>query len=207
MTIKTKLIFLIPFLILGCKPSYIDRSRFVQSIDNLNMNIYSNEGEKVYSVNSPKSIYDKTLNTFNLSKTTINLFNKEKLKYIINSNNSKLSNDNKLLELTGNVELRTEDQENEIVYSDIFIWNIEEEAYTLVGNVKFENNNIILISKKAILRKDNVIEFFNPVEYIIKEKNNQRSYEVNSENAFYNLETQSVSFKSINKRVRSKIYF
>ncbi len=171
------------------------------------MNIYSNEGEKVYSVNSPKSIYDKTLNTFNLSKTTINLFNKEKLKYIINSNNSKLSNDNKLLELTGNVELRTEDQENEIVYSDIFIWNIEEEAYTLVGNVKFENNNIILISKKAILRKDNVIEFFNPVEYIIKEKNNQRSYEVNSENAFYNLETQSVSFKSINKRVRSKIYF
>ncbi len=147
------------------------------------------------------------MNTFNLSKTTINLFNKEKLKYIINSNNSKLSNDNKLLELTGNVELRTEDQENEIVYSDIFIWNIEEEAYTLVGNVKFENNNIILISKKAILRKDNVIEFFNPVEYIIKEKNNQRSYEVNSENAFYNLETQSVSFKSINKRVRSKIYF
>ena len=105
------------------------------------------------------------------------------------------------------MELRTEDQENEIVYSDIFIWNIEEEAYTLVGNVKFENNNIILISKKAILRKDNVIEFFNPVEYIIKGKNNQRSYEVNSENAFYNLNTESVIFEAKEKRVKSIIYF
>ena len=68
-------------------------------------------------------------------------------------------------------------------------------------------NSVILISNKATLSKDNVIEFFNPVKYTIKDKNNKRSYEINSENAFYDINTKSVSFKSTNKRVRSKIYF
>ena len=36
---------------------------------------------------------------------------------------------------------------------------------------------------------DNIIEFFNPVKYIIKNDNNENKYEINSENAYYNLNT------------------
>ena len=76
-----------------------------------------------------------------------------------------------------------------------------------MGNVRFENKNIKLNSNKAVLDSSNIIEFFNPVKYIIKDENNEKSYEINSENAYYDLTTESVSFKAQDKRVKSKIYF
>jgi len=57
------------------------------------------------------------------------------------------------------------------------------------------------------LGSDNIIEFFNPVKYIIKNENNENKYEINSENAYYNLTTESVSFRSKDKRVKSTINF
>ena len=54
---------------------------------------------------------------------------------------------------------------------------------------------------------DNIIEFFNPVKYIIKDENNVSKYEINSENAYYDLNTDSISFKAQDKRVKSIIYF
>ena len=90
---------------------------------------------------------------------------------------------------------------------DNLIWNINESKYEFIGNVRFENKNIKLNSSKAILGKDNIIEFFNPVKYLIKSKNNDNQYEINSENAYYNIKNDSVSFKGKEKRVRSIIYF
>ena len=118
-----------------------------------------------------------------------------------------LSNNNKFLELKGNVKLKTIGQDEDILYADNFIWNIDETNYLLRGNIRFENKNIILNSAKAKLGSDNIIEFFNPVKYIIKGNKNEDKYEINSENAYYNIETESVSFKAKEKRVRSIIYF
>ena len=95
----------------------------------------------------------------------------------------------------------------DILYGDNFSWNIENTNYLLEGNIRFENQNIILNSGKAILSSDNIIEFFNPVKYIIKDENNENRYETNSENAYYDLNTESVSFKAKDKRVKSIIYF
>ena len=201
-----KLIIIFPFLILGCKPSVIDGNRIMQKIDSLDMNIYSNQGEKIYRIISPNSTYNILKQTISVKKTTINLFKNNELEYIINSDESKLSNNNKIIELKGNVKLKNVLQDNDILYSDYFIWNIDDSEYLLKGNIKFENENIILNSNKAILNSDNIIEFFNPVKYIIK-KDNKSIYEINSENAFYNIKTKDVSFKSKDKRVRSKIYF
>ncbi len=201
-----KIIIIFPLLLLGCKPRVIEGNRIMQKIESLDMNIYSNQGEKIYRIISPNSSYDILNKTINLKNTTINLFNNKELKYIINSDESKLSNNNKILELKGNVKLKTLLEDNDILYSDYFIWNIDEAKYLLKGNIKFENENIILNSNKAILSSDNIIEFFNPVKYIIK-KDNKNIYQINSENAFYNIETKAVSFKSKNKRVRSTIYF
>ena len=54
---------------------------------------------------------------------------------------------------------------------------------------------------------DNIIEFFNPVKYIIKNDKNENIYEINSENAYYDLNTESISFQAKDKKVKSIIYF
>lgn len=202
-----KYILILQFLIIGCKSSVVREKNNYQKIDSLDMIIYSNKGDKIYSINSPSSIYDKVENTFYFGKTTINLFKDEKKEYIIYSNESRLFNNNKELELNGDVELRTVLQDNDILNADKFYWNIDDYKYILTGDVKFENNNILLSSNKATLNTSNIIEFYNPVKYIIKNDDNENSYEINSENAFYNINSKSVSFTSKEKRVRSKIYF
>ena len=171
------------------------------------MNIFSKSGDKLYTVTSPYSIYNNNQLRFELKKPTINILSEEETKYIINSDKSTLSDNNKLLILTGNVKLKTLKQDEDILYADNFIWNIDETDYLLEGNIRFENKNIILNSEKAKMSSDNIIEFFNPVRYIIKDDNNENKYEINSENAYYNLETESVSFEAKDKRVKSIIYF
>ena len=202
-----RLILFFPVFIIGCAPNVIEENKFLKKIDSLNMNIFSNTGEKIYTITSPNSIYDKIKLEFNLKKTTISIFDGEDIKYIINSDLSTLSDNNNVVELKGNVELRSIKQDNDYLYGDYLIWNIDEYMYEFIGNVRFENTNIKLSSNKAILDKDNIIEFFNPVKYIIKGDNNGNKYEINSENAYYNLNTDSLSFTAKDKRVRSKIYF
>ena len=200
-------LILIPILTYGCRIKDIDNNIYTQSIDSFTMNIFSSKGNKIFTIKSPFSSYNKENNIFNLKDTTIYLFKDNEPQYIINSDKSKLSN-NKLLELKGNVLLKTLLRENDVIYANSFTWNIDNSEYLLTGNVKFENNTIALSSNKAILNKGNdIIEFFNPVKYIIKSKANKNSYEINSENAYYDINTKSVSFRSIEKRVRSKIYF
>ena len=207
MTNIYRLVIFIPFFILGCAQNVIQENKVIQKIDSLDMNIFSMKGDKLYSISSPYSSYDKTKLKFELKDTTINIFNGKETKYIINSNESTLSDNNKLLKLKGNVKLKTIKQDEDILFADKFTWNIDQANYLLEGNIRFENKNIILNSGKAKLSSDNIIEFYNPVKYIIKDENNENKYEINSENAFYNLNTESVSFEAKDKRVRSIIYF
>ncbi len=202
-----KLIIFLPLFILGCAPNVIDENKAKQNIDSLDMTIFSKSGEKIYSITSPNSSYDNIELDFELKKPIINILNGEETKYIISSEESSLSDNNKHLKLKGNVKLKTLKKDGDILYADNFIWNIENTYYLLEGNIKFENQNIILKSGKAILGSDNIIEFFNPVKYVIKDENNENKYEINSENAYYNLNTESVSFKAKDKRVKSIIYF
>ena len=201
------LIIFLPVFVLGCKSKVIEENKFTQRINSLDMNIFSMKGEKIYSITSPYSSFDKIHLKFKSKNTNIKIFNGEEIKYIINSDKSTLSENNQLLKLTGNVKLKIFKRDEDILYADNFIWNIEETKYLLEGNIRFENKNIILNSSKAKLSSDNIIEFFNPVKYIIKDENNDNKYEINSENAYYNLNTESVSFKAKDKRVRSIIYF
>ena len=203
-----RLIIFLPFVMMvGCAPKVIEENRVLQKIDSLDMNIFSKKGNKIYSITSPDSSYNNNELRFELKKPTINIFKGEKTKYIISSEESTLSDNNKLLKLKGNVKVKTLMKDEDILYADNFIWNIEETNYLLEGNIRFENQNIILNSSKAKLSPDNIIEFFNPVEYVIKDENNRNKYEINSENAYYNLNTESVSFRAKDKRVKSIINF
>ena len=202
-----RLIIFLTLFILGCAPSVIDENKVIQKIDSLDMTIFSKSGDKIYSITSPNSSYDNIELKFELKKPIINILNGKETKYIISSEESTLSDNNKLLKLKGNVNLKTLKKDGDFLYADNFIWNIENANYLLEGNIRFENQNIILNSGKAILGSDNIIEFFNPVKYIIKDENNENKYEINSENAYYDLNTKSVSFKAKDKRVKSIIYF
>jgi len=192
---------------IGCTPNVIDENKVKQKIDSLDMTIFSKSGDKIYSITSQNSIYDNINLEFELKKPIINILNGEETKYIISSEESTLSENNKLLKLKRNVKLKTLKKDGDFLYADNFIWNIENTNYLLEGNIRFENQNIILNSGKAILGSDNIIEFFNPVKYIIKDEKNDNKYEINSENAYYDLNTESVSFKAKDKRVKSIIYF
>jgi len=202
-----RLIIFLPLFMFGCVPNVIDENKIIQKIDSLDMTIFSESGDKIYSITSPNSSYDNIELRFELKKPIINILNGEETKYIISSEESSLSENNKLLKLKGNVKLKTLKKDGDILYADNFIWNIEKTNYLLEGNIRFENQNINLNSGKAILDSNNIIEFFNPVKYIIKDENNENKYEINSENAYYNLNTESVSFNAKDKRVKSIIYF
>jgi len=200
-------IALLAIFILGCTPNVFEEDKVTKRIDSLDLNIFSKSGDKKYSITSPSSIYDSINDKFELKKTTINIFNSGETKYIINSDESTLSDNNKLIVLKGNVKLKTIKQDDDNLYADKFIWNIDETNYLLSGNVRYENKNVILTSGKAKMGQDNIIEFFDPVKYIIKDDNNESKYETNSENAYYDIDNKSLSFRAKDKRVRSKIYF
>ena len=202
-----RLIIFLPLFMLGCAPNIIDENKVIQKIESLDMTIFSKSGDKIYSITSPHSSYDNNELIFELKKPIINILNGDETKYIISAEESTLSNNNKLLKLKGNVKLKTLKKDGDFLYADNFIWNIENTNYLLEGNIRFENQNIILNSGKAILGSDNIIEFFKPVKYIIKDENNENKYEINSENAYYNLTTESVSFKGKEQKVKSIIYF
>ena len=201
------LIIFLPIVILGCSQNVVKENRVIQKINSLDMNVFSKTGDKIYSITSPDSKFDKIKLVFNLKRTTINIFKGKDIKYIIDSESSRLLDRNKIVELKGNVKLRSLNQNNDYLFGDNLTWNINESKYELFGNVRFENKNVFLYSNKAILRKDNIIEFFNPVKYIMKDDDNQKKYEINSEKAFYNIDKESLSFKAKDKKVRSIIYF
>ena len=202
-----KLLFLIPIIIVGCKDSDISNKKFSQVFNKFDMNIYSTEGIKTLTIKSPNSNYDGVNNIFNLKETTIFLFKGNIIEYIITSDNAKLTN-NKLVELNDNVSVNAILKEENTLNANYFWWDVNKSEYLLKDNVIFKNKTITLTSNKAIMNKsDNIIEFFKPVKYKMKANNEQGSYEIKSENAYYNIKTKSLRFSSKNERVRSKLNF
>jgi len=43
---------------LGCTQNVIDENKVKQKIENLDMTIFSNSGDKIYTITSPNSSYD-----------------------------------------------------------------------------------------------------------------------------------------------------
>ena len=115
----------------GCAPNAIEENKVIQKIDSLDMNIFSKRGDKIYSITSPNSSYNNNELKFEFKKPIINIFNGEETKYIISSEESTLSDNNNLLKLKGNVKFKTLKQDEDVLYADNFIWNIDETNYLL----------------------------------------------------------------------------
>ena len=91
-----KLLIILPIFIIGCAPNIIQKKDLAKEINSLDLNIFSKNGDKKYSITSPHSIYDNFKNEFQFKKTTINIFQNDSTKYIINSDESYLSRNNKV---------------------------------------------------------------------------------------------------------------
>ena len=94
-----RLIIILPLFMLGCAPNVIEEKKVKQKIDSLDMTIFSKNGDKIYSIKSPNSSYDNIELKFELKKPIINIFSGDETKYIISSEESTLSDNNKILKL------------------------------------------------------------------------------------------------------------
>ena len=125
-------------------------------IEKFNLNHYSKYGIKLYTLETPVSIFNQTDQSYSLNKTNIKFFEKENVKYNINSDSAELFN-NKFLELKGNVEINDYKSDITIIKSNNLFWNIDNSEFILEGNVSLVNNIINLSSSKAILNRKNDI--------------------------------------------------
>ena len=176
------------------------------TINNFMMNRFSDDGEKLFTIISPKSNLDKISNIYELENIEIIFYEDDKNKYLVKADSAIL--EKQIVTLNGNVVIKDIVNNESEINSDELSWDIEKSIFTLEGNVVLEDNYINLISSKAILNQDsNIIKFFNPVKYSYKQVNNQSEYNISSENAFYDMDNQTIIFSSEGERVKSTIYF
>ena len=206
-----KIFFLIcilsSFLLSSCKVNTKKVDKSILIIENFNLNHYSKNGSKLYTLNTPYSVFNQTDQSYLLNKTNIKFFENESVKYNVNSDSAKLLN-NKYLELNGNVEINDFNNDKTIIKSNNLFWDINKSEFILEGNVSLVNNIINLSSSRAVFdKKSDIIIFYNPIKYNYKDEEGIRKYNISSENAYYNISTKNVIFKSKNDKVKSKLIF
>ena len=195
------------FFISSCNVSTKKTNKSVLIIEDFNLNHYSKNGTKVYMLETPYSVFNQTDQSYLLKKTNIKFFDKEDVKYNVNSDSAMLLN-NKFLELKGNVEINDFNNNKTIIKSNNLFWDIDKSEFILEGKVSLVNNIINLSSSKALFdKKDDIILFYNPIKYNYKDEEGIRKYNISSENAYYNISTKDVIFKSKNDKVKSKLIF
>ena len=191
----------------SCNVSTKKTNKSVLIIEDFNLNHYSKNGSKLYMLETPYSVFNQTDQSYLLNKTNIKFFDKDNVKYNVNSDSAKLLN-NKFLELKGNVEINDFNNDKTIIKSNILYWFIDKSEFILEGKVSLVNNIISLTSSKALFdKKEDVIMFYNPIKYNYKDEEGIRKYNISSENAYYNISTKDVIFKSKNDKVKSKLIF
>ena len=150
----------------SCNISTKKTKKLVLIIDDFNLNHYSKNGSKLYMLDTPYSVFNQTDQSYLLKKTNIKFFDKENVKYNVNSDSAMLLN-NKFLELKGNVEINDFNNNKTIIKSNNLFWDIDKSEFILEGDVSLVNNIINLSSSKALFdKKEDIILFYNPIKYL-----------------------------------------
>ena len=185
--IKSFLIFYIYLLLSSCSTS-IKKIDSNLAIDDFSMTHFETNGDKLYSISSPKSKFIKHIQIYKLDKTKILFYEDNKVNYIINSKKSSLLNNNKDIKLEGDVRLYDLNNKANTINANKAFWNIDKYEFTLIGDVILNNNSINIKSSKAVLnKKENIIKFFKPVKYRYLNNSSTLNYKVKADNAYYDL--------------------
>jgi len=206
--IKRILIFSIFLLLTSSCSKSIRKVNSNLTIDDFSLTQFDNNGDKLYSIKSPKSVFLKDIQIYKLYKTKILLYGENKINYIINSKLSSLLNNNKDIKLEGDVRLKDLTNNGNTISANKALWNIDKFQFILIGNVILNNDSINIISSKAVLnKKKNKIKFFKPVKYRYLNNSSDLNHRVRADNAYYDLKNKSLLFESKNGRTRSRINF
>ena len=205
--IKKLLFFYIYLLLTSCSTS-IKKIDSNLAIDDFSMTHFEINGDKLYAISSPKSVFVKDIQIYKLDKTKILFFEENKENYIINSKKSSVSNSNKDIKLEGDVKLFDINNKANTITANKAFWNIDRNEIILTGDVILNNNSINLISSKAVLENSNdIVKFFNPVKYRYLNNSSNLNYKVRADNAYYDLEKKTLRFETKNERIKSKLNF
>ena len=205
--IKSFLIFSTYLLLSSCSTS-IKKINSNLVIDDFSMTHFEINGDKSYSISSPKSLFIRDIQIYKLDKTKILFYEENKVSYIIKSLKSSLLNNNKDIKLEGDVRLYDLNNKANTITANKAFWNIDKYEFTLIGDVILNNNSINLLSSKAIFnKKENIIKFFKPVKYRYLNTSSTLSYKVKADNAYYDLNKKTLFFESKNERIKSNINF
>ena len=132
------------FFISSCNVRTKKVDKQVSIIEKFNLNHYSKNGSKLYMLETPYSVFNQTDQSYLLNKTNIKFFDKENIKYNVNSDSATLLN-NKFLELKGNVEINDFNNNKTIIKSNNLFWDIDKSEFILEGKVSLVNNIINII--------------------------------------------------------------
>jgi len=202
-----KICILSSFFISGCSINTKKVDKSFLTIENFNLNHFSRNGSKLYTLETPNSVFNQIDQSYILDKTNIKFFEKENVKYNISSDTARLLKNN-FIELKGNVKINDLNDNKTIIKSNNLFWYYDKSEFILEGNVSLVNNIINLKSSKALLdKKENIIIFYNPVEYNYLDQDRETKYNISSENAYYNILTKNVIFESKDNKVKSKLVF
>ena len=200
------LTILVVIFISGCKLEPSLKNDFNLTIDDFIMNQFSDDGQKLYTIISPKSNLNKITQIYELDTVKIIFFENDIPEYIVTADSAILNNN--ILTLDGNVLIEDIDNMGGFIKSNILYWDVNNELITLEGDVKLDDDYINLSSSKAILNQDSdVVKFYNPVKYSYKVSSSNTNFRVSSENAFYDFNSNKMLFSSEGERVRSTLYF
>ena len=135
-----KAIIFLPFVILGCTSNVIQESKVIQKIDNLDMNIFSQKGEKIYSITSPNSNYDK----IKLSSCKFDLKKRFNILFKISNTNNMNDFQNYIISLKRKANLEEDFEKLGI--------NIKTDLKKIVKNVNMQrlSNNPIYLTKNEL---------------------------------------------------------
>jgi len=205
--IKKLLFFYIYLLLTSCSTS-IKKIDSNLAIDDFSMTHFKVNGDKLYAISSPKSLFIKDIQIYKLDNTKILFYEENKVNYIIKSRKSSLLNNNKDIKLEGDVRLFDLNNKANTINANEAFWNIDKYEFILIGDVILNNNSINIESGKAVFnKKENIIKFFNPVKYRYLNNSSTLNYKVKADNAYYDLNKKNLLFESKNERIKSNINF
>ena len=162
-------------------------------------------------INSPKAIIDPLNNDIEIFNSVIKILNHDKPEIEVKSGNSFLNNSKNLISAYNNVLISLLDSKNSYIKTNSFDWDINKSYIDLDNNLDINFENTKIISTNGSYTIDLRILDLNNIKFDRSIFNNagQKLYQIKieSDNAKWYKDENSIEFSSNNRQVESTIDF
>ena len=200
-------------LLLACerkdKNSFVpDDKSYITDFELIQRNI---RNDSSIQINSPKAIINQSTNEFEIFDSSIKLSNKTGKNLLINSGRSTLNSSQNIVRLFNNVNITLEKNQNFLINTDSFDWDLGESLMNLVSplEVNFINTKILSNSGKYNIDSNQLKLNNNIFKRSIFNTNGIKQYQIEiiSDIVMWSKKNNLLEFKSNEKQVESTIDF